>query len=228
MATGFMAVCKFVWRHCSYLMACMLLCAAGEAGAVKVTLLGLFPGKAVIVVNDGPLRTVAAGQKQPENITLISTETNSALFDIEGKRTTLEIGEQLIPPSSDASGSAKSVTLSADSKGHFLALGQVNGRSVRFLVDTGATSVSLPAAIAQNAGIDFHKGKPVAMMTANGRALAYRVLLDTVTLGDVTLYQVEAVVHEGAGMEVALLGMSFLNRMEMKREGQLMTLTKRF
>lgn len=201
-----------------------LLAAPAETWALKVTLLGLFPGKAVIAVNDGPLRTISTGQKQPENITLLGTQSNSAEFDIEGKRTTLEIGELYAPPG----GGAASVTLSADSKGHFLTVGQVNGRSVRFLVDTGASSVALPAAIAHNAGIDFRKGMPVAVQTANGRALAFRIVLDTVTVGDITLYQVEALVHEGAGMEVALLGMSFLNRVEMKRAGQSMLLTKRF
>jgi len=206
----------------------LLLALPNSAWAVKVTLLGLFPGKAVIVVNDGPLRTIAVGQKQPENITLISTEGNSALFDVEGKRTKIEIGEHFVPANADAAGSVQKITLSADSKGHFLTVGQVNGKSVRFLVDTGATSVSLPADIAQSAGVDFRKGQAVNMMTANGRAVAYRVMLNTVTIGDITLYQVEAVVHEGAGMEVALLGMSFLNRMEMKRDGQTMVLTKRF
>ncbi len=232
MATGFMDKKITVWRHCNHALTAALLmlglCAAPSAWATKVTLVGLFPGKAVIVVNDGPLRTVAVGQKQAENVTLISTETNSAVFDIEGKRTTLEIGDHFAPPTGGAGGKPQSVTLTADGRGQFFATGQVNGRTVRFLVDTGASSVSLPAALAQSAGVDFRKGKPTVMQTANGRALAYRVLLDSVSLGEITLYQVEAVVHEGEGLDISLLGSSFLNRMEMKRNGDTMVLTRRF
>ncbi len=201
---------------------------SSSAWAVKVTLVGLFPGKAVVVINDGPLRTISVGQKQAENVTLISTEANSAQFDIEGKRSTLEIGDHFAPPSGGPGGTPQSVTLAADGRGQFFATGMVNGRSVRFLVDTGASAISLPAALAQSAGVDFRKGKPTVMMTANGRALAYRVLLDSVTLGDITVYQVEAVVHEGPGLDISLLGMSFLNRMDMKRNGDTMVLTRRF
>ena len=65
-------------------------------------------------------------------------------------------------------------------------------------------------------------------MYANGPTAVYRMMLDTVTLGDITLYNVTASVHEGPGLDIALLGMSFLNRTEMRREGQQLTLTKRY
>jgi aspartyl protease family protein len=203
---------------------CLLLTWTNASAAASVTVVGLFPGKAVVVINGGPPRTLSAGQKQPEGVTLISTTSDSATFDIDGKRTTLDVGQHFAV----STGSAQGVTLAADSRGHFVTLGQINGKSVRFLVDTGATSVAIPASFAQSAGIDYLKGRRGMSMTANGPAVVYRVLLDSVSVGDVTLQQVEAMVMEGPGLGIALLGMSFLNRVDMKREGQSMTLVKRF
>jgi aspartyl protease family protein len=95
------------------------------------------------------------------------------------------------------------------------------------VVDTGATLVALPAADAIRLGIDYKKGQPAFSSTANGVAPIYLVKLDRVKVGDIELTQVEGSVHEG-GLPIGLLGMSFLNRTEMRREGQHMTLIKRF
>jgi aspartyl protease family protein len=122
----------------------------------------------------------------------------------------------------------QNVTLGADPRGHFVTMGSINGGSVRFLVDTGATLVALPAAEARRLGINYLQGQRGQVQTANGAAVAYRVKLDTVRIGDIEVNNVDAVVSEGDTMGVTLLGMSFLNRMEMKRDGQSMTLTKRY
>jgi aspartyl protease family protein len=106
--------------------------------------------------------------------------------------------------------------------------GEVNGRSIKFIVDTGSTLVALPSSEARRISIPYQQGQKVTMNTANGRAPAYLVKLDTVSVGGVTLYGVDAVVIEGDGLASPLLGMSFLNRMNMKREGDIMTLTKRY
>ncbi|HEX8963083.1 MAG TPA: retropepsin-like aspartic protease, partial [Rhodocyclaceae bacterium] len=94
-------------------------------------------------------------------------------------------------------------------------------------VDTGATFVALSAADAARAGIDYRKGEQGAISTANGVVRAWRVPGATVSLGDITLHQVEVSVTE-SGLPIGLLGMSFLNRLEMKRDGDTMTLKKRF
>jgi aspartyl protease family protein len=106
--------------------------------------------------------------------------------------------------------------------------GQVNGIPVRFAVDTGATFVTFPASEARRLGLDYVNGQKMLMNTANGSALAYRIKLDTVRVGDITMNGVDAVVIEGASLSVVLLGMSFLNRVDIKREGEIMTLTKRY
>jgi len=119
------------------------------------------------------------------------------------------------------------VTLTADPSGHFLTVGTINGVPVRLLVDTGATFISMGMADAVKANVDYKKGEPGVSMTANGPAKVWRVKLNSVRVGDVLLNEVDAVVHESS-LPVVLLGMSFLNRMEMKRDGQTMTLKKRF
>ena len=96
-----------------------------------------------------------------------------------------------------AGGGAGSVTIKADARGHFIADAQVNGGAVRFLVDTGATTIALPAADAKRLGINYLKGERGMVQTANGTAPAYRVKLDTVRLGDITLNGVDGVVLEG-------------------------------
>jgi len=129
--------------------------------------------------------------------------------------------------SAPAASDRQSVTLAADPRGHFFMDGAVNGNPMRFLVDTGATVVALPAADARRLGLDYRKGQPGFTNTAGGVVQAYRIKLDRVRLGDIELNAVDAVVIE-RGLDIALLGMSFLNRVEMKREGQTMTLIRRF
>ena len=88
--------------------------------------------------------------------------------------------------------------------------------------------MNIPASEVSRLGIDLRGARRGATMTANGPVVVYKVNLDSVTVGGMTLYNVEATVHPMPGMDVGLLGMSFLNRTEMKREGDTLTLTKRY
>jgi aspartyl protease family protein len=201
----------------------LFLCAAAHATDVNVV--GLFPGKAVVSINGGPPRTISVGQKTAEGVTLVSSDRDSATVDIDGKKRVMQMGQHYSAPAGSA---PQSVTLAADLQGHFFVNGQVNGAQVRFLVDTGATWISLSSADAARLALDYHKGERGLMSTANGIAGAYRVKLDTVRVGDITANNVDAVVMEGSGPGFALLGMSFLNRVEMRRDGQTMVLIKKF
>ncbi len=201
-----------------------LLASAG-ALATDITVVGLFPNKAVVQIDNGTPRTLSVGQGTSEGVTLVVVERDSATFDVRGKRTTLKMGRQHVTQSA---ASAPSVVLGADPRGHFITDGQVNGLSIRFMIDTGASLVSIPAGEARRLALDYRKGQMAMMNTANGGVPAYRIKLDTVRVGNVTVNSVDAVVMEGNGMPFALLGMSFLNRMDMKREGGTMTLTKRY
>ena len=203
-----------------------LAVAAGPAAAADITVVGLLGGnKAVVSINGKPPRTMTVGQKSPEGVALVAVERESATFEVEGKRRTLGMGQAY--STGGGGGSGQSVTLKADGRGHFNADGQVNGAAVRFLVDTGASMIALPAADAKRAGVSYLNAPRGLVQTANGTTAAYKVKLDTVRIGDITLNNVDAMVLED-GLAFALLGMSFLNRTEMRREGETMVLIKRF
>jgi aspartyl protease family protein len=207
------------------IIALVLWFACGVAAAADVALVGLIGDKAAVLALDGgDPKTVKVGQTW-NGITVLSVEKDRATVEIEGTKRVLQQGQHYRrdAPSSDRA----VVTLAAGPGGHFVGEGAVNGNPIRFLVDTGATAIALPARDAQRMGIDYRKGRRGISNTANGQVPVYVVSLDTVRLGDIELQRVEAVVFE-QGLDTALLGMSFLNRLEMRREGSTMTLTRRF
>jgi aspartyl protease family protein len=207
------------------IIALVLAFFCGAAAAADVALIGVIGDKAaVFAVDGGDPKTVKVGQKW-NGISLISVEKDRATVEIEGKKRVLVQGQHY--RASAASSSREQVVLAADSHGHFVSDGAINGNPVRFLVDTGATSIALPARDADRLGIDYRKGRRGISNTAAGPVVVYRVSLDTVRLGSIELRTVDAVIIE-QGLDIALLGMSFLNRVEMKRDGHTMTLIRRF
>jgi len=221
MATGFMRVGSSVHSIGLWL----LLAVALPAGAAEVALVGVIGDKAAVLALDGGNpKTVKVGQTW-SGVTVIEVKGSEATVQIDGKKRVLQQGQhyRAAAPASDR----QSVTLAADMRGHYHAEGSVNGVAVRFMVDTGATAVSLPLAEAARMGIDYHAGQRIGLRTANGVTTGYRVRLDTVTVGAIELQGVDAVLIE-KGLDTPLLGMSFLNRMEMRRDGDSMMLIRRF
>jgi len=208
---------------------CLLfLLGPGAAAAADINVVGLTAGKAVVSIDGGKPRTLTVGQVTPEGVKLIAATSESAVFEVDGARQTLAVGQGAAVANTSAARGGDTVTLYADSRGHFIATGVVNGVSLRFLVDTGASSVVLSSADARQAGINYLAGKRGLTQTANGAVLVYSVKLDTLRIGDITLNNVDAVVIEGDKLPIALLGMSVLNRMEMKRDGMTLTLIRRY
>lgn len=195
------------------------------AQATDVSVVGLFPGKAVLVVDSGSPRTYSVGATISSGVKLVAATQSSATVDFNGKRQVLAIGQH--GGVGGGGGEGASVTLHADGRGHFTADGQINGGSVRMLVDTGASLIAIPGQDAVRLGINYRGGRVGYTNTANGMKQVYMVRLDTVKVGDIVLHQVDATVHE-QGLPIILLGMSFLNRTEMQRNGDKMTLKKRF
>jgi aspartyl protease family protein len=206
-----------------------LLSAIAAAGAAEVNLNGVVGNRALLVINNGKARWMAVGESSPEGVKVVSVSGDSAVVEVGGKRETLVMGQGArVGASTPASSGAKSVVLTADGHGHFFASGAINGGSVRFLVDTGASFISMNSAEAKRLGIDYLKGERAFTSTANGVVPTYRVKLDEVRIGDVTLNNVDGMVHAGNALPVVLLGMSFLNRMEMRRDGEKMILIRRW
>jgi aspartyl protease family protein len=204
----------------------LALLSATPVHAVDVNVVGLFSDKALVEIDGSRARVLHAGQTTQEGVKLISAGSDGAVFEIDGKRRTLQMGQSV--SANYTSGRKPTVTLVADSKGHFVTGGSINGASTQFLVDTGATTVSMSAAEARRLGIRYLSGQAISASTAAGVVAAYRVTLNSVRVGDITLNQVDGMVLEGPGMPVTLLGMSFLSRVEMKREGSTMTLIKQY
>ncbi len=197
---------------------------SGAATAQDVGLAGVMGSKAMLVINGGEPRAVAVGQAL-DGVKVLSVQGDQAVIEFGGKKRPLRVGQHAVA-SVTTDGSGK-VILTADNQGHFYTTGNINGTSVRFLVDTGATMISLGATDARRIGLDFNRGQKGMTQTANGQSVVSKVQLDTVRIGDVTLHNVDAVIHQ-TEMPMALLGMSFLNRMEMQRDGSTMTLKRRF
>ena len=208
------------------LVATVALLAALPAFAQSVSMSGSLGDKALLVI-DGVPRTVASGATV-QGVKLVSVTGSDAVVEVKGKRITLAMGGAQVNLGSASSGAGGTqIVLTADTGGHFLTSGSINGKSVRFIVDTGATYVSMGADQAQELGVDFTKGERGISNTANGQMTVYKVKLATVRIGDVQLYDVDGMVSRQP-MAAVLLGNSFLTRFQMKRENDTMTLTKRY
>ncbi|MGB7816392.1 MAG: TIGR02281 family clan AA aspartic protease [Methylotenera sp.] len=193
----------------------------------RVNVVGLFSNKAMVAINGGAPRTLSVGQTV-DGVKLISADSESATFMVEGKRQTLKMGQAASVAGNAGPANNDPVSLYADKVGHFYGNLTINGASLKYVVDTGATTVALNSGDAKFAKIDYEKGERIEMSTANGVVNAYLVKLNTLKIGTITLNNVEATVNEGGSPPVVLLGMSALNRLDMKRDNSIMTLTKKY
>jgi len=221
MATGFMT------RHFILLFALACAFIGARAAAADIALIGVIGDKAaVLAIDGGEPKTVKVGQSW-RGITVLAVEKDQASVEVEGKKRVLQRGVHYRNVEATAS-ALRRVLLAADTRGHFYIEGAVNRVPVRFLVDTGATMVSLPQRDADRLGIDYRSGRRGSSNTANGVATVYLVRIDSIRIGGIEMHGVDALVHEGPGLDQALLGMSFLNRVNMQRDGAVMTLIQRF
>jgi aspartyl protease family protein len=123
--------------------------------------------------------------------------------------------------SSSVDGNVAEVVVERNRSGHYVVEGSVNGRPQLFLVDTGATAVALSQGAARRFQLD--RGPSVTLSTANGTVRGYRTRIDSLSVGDIVVRDVAAVVSPGIEDGVALLGMSFLRRLELvQRDGLLL------
>ncbi|MHB8622613.1 MAG: retropepsin-like aspartic protease family protein [Sulfuricaulis sp.] len=209
------------------ILAAILIFFVSGAGAVEdISLMALYGDKAIIIV-DGVRHVLKSGEVSPEGIKLLSTDTQdeNAQIEVNGKPEELTLG---VVRSSFASRGRGSVTLYPEASGHFYTDGAINGVTVHFLVDTGATGIVLSSDVADQVGIDYKRfGNTGYVHTASSVVVAYFLTLDSVTVGNITEYNVKAAVLEGSNPAPALLGMSFLGQLDMKRDDTKMQLIER-
>ncbi len=165
-------------------------------------------------------------------VNVVGLFSNKATLVIEGKRQVIGMGQaaSIGASSTTASDSSvnKPVNLYADSAGHFFGSLSINGASLKYLVDTGATSVAMNSGDAKYARINYKKGRKIRISTANGVAPAYQLVVNTLKVGTIVLHHVEVVVTEGGSPPFVLLGMSAQNRLDMNRKGSILTMTKKY
>jgi aspartyl protease family protein len=193
---------------------------------MDVRVVGLIADRAVLLI-EGQQCLLSVGQTSPEGVTLVSASSEAAVLLINGEETTARLDGRV--STRKRSAEVKEVQVWRNTAGMYTTVGSINGLHVSLLVDTGATQVAMNASQARRLGIDFHViGQPASVTTASGVAPAWMVTLDSVKVGDLEVRNVPAVVIDGAQPAVTLLGMSYLERLEIVNEGRLMTLRKRY
>jgi len=206
------------------LLSGLMLCTSVAAAVDKVQVLALFPGKAMLSI-DGKHRVLANGDTSPEGVQLLSATPNDARVIFNGETRVLKLGSAV--NTSYQKHRAREVHIVRDNAGSFVANGAINGRSVSFLVDTGANVIAMSEVEARRLNIPYQAtGKSVAATTAGGRVKAWAVKLDTVNVGEIRLNNIQAVVIQGKNPPQTLLGMSFLGQLKIQHSNNLMTLTK--
>jgi len=215
-----------LYRYAILLLS-LALTNASLADVGKVTVLGLFKDKAIINI-DGKQRIVRAGETTAEGVKLISANSEQAVLEIAGNTATYKldshIGTHYKKPVD-----APAVQIWPDSYGMYNTVGTINGYPVNFLVDTGATVIAMNRNQARRLGLDYLvDGTPSYVSTASGVVAAYHLRLDRVKVGAIALTQVDATVIDGDFPTEVLLGNSFLNQLEMTRDGKMLELRKKY
>jgi aspartyl protease family protein len=186
----------------------------------------LFKGRAVMLL-DGKRRLLKVGETSAEGVTLLKSNSKGALIEVNGKRRSVALGSRI---GSNFSGPRQQkLRVIADAQGMYQSNGSINGIAVRFLLDTGATLVSINEPDARRIGLDYERlGVRASSVTASGVSPIWRMNLLRVKVGDIELHDVEAAIHAGDFPPIALLGNSFLSRLEMTRTGNAVVLQRNY
>ncbi|MBK6470458.1 MAG: retroviral-like aspartic protease family protein [Betaproteobacteria bacterium] len=206
--------------------AALLLALAASAVQAQLVVLSGRMGERALLVVDGQPYTMSVGQTVA-GVKLLRWNGEVAEVERGGRVHPMRVGETpvllgMAPPRA----AAREIVLTAGSGGHFTAGGSINGKQVRFMVDTGATLVSLGKDDADRLGVDLSSARRATTQTANGPVPVWLVTLTSVRVGEVELANVGAAVVPQP-MPMVLLGNSFLSRLQMKRENDTMRLELR-
>lgn len=208
----------------------LLLAPLGLAAlAAEPVLLATMGGKASVSFGAKPV-TLAVGDSR-DGVKLVAVGEDSATFLIDGKRKQVRLGQSFYAAGANPSAGApggNTLTLFDAGQGHFYANLAANGGAARGVIDTGATFLSLSAPDAARLGVRPDRSKAVRLSTAQGTKIAWLAKVTELRLEHITLYNVDAVVSDGGYPEMPLIGMSVLNQLNLQRDGDRMTLKKKY
>ena len=206
----------------------VMLAASSGALAQSVALTGVLGSKALLVVSGGPPKALAVNESH-QGVRLLQISGDSVTVEIKGQRQNLRLGDAPVSVGSrggaDGGSRSSKLVLVADSRGHFIDRGFINGKAMQYMVDTGASTIAIGRTDADRMGLPYKSGTPIIMRTANGNAEGWRIKLNSVKLGDLEIFGVDAVVGSES-MPYVLLGNNVLSQFQMTRTGTEMVLQK--
>ena len=209
------------------LLLSFLLClgSPGMAEELEIDVVGLFKNAAMLKI-DGKEQLLKTGNRSLEGVMLVSADSKGAVIEVNGESMNLDL-------SSHISASFKrpletAVSILRNGSGQYVTRGTINGQSVRLLVDTGANIVALNSSIAASLGLDVSQGKRVNVSTASGISESRLITLDVLQVGNIKVSNVQAAVIEGNYPEDILLGMTFLQNVDISESGGVMQLKGKF
>ncbi len=191
----------------------------------KIKVMALFTDKAMVSI-DGRQKLLKKGQVY-QGVKLISSDSEAVILELHGEKRKFKLGSEIAAGYKKAD-PGKEFVIWKDAYDMFRTHGSINNFSVKFLVDTGASSIALNSNTAKRIGLKYKNGTPMQATTASGIAKGYRITLNKTKIGHIQLFNVEAVVLEGSFPTEVLLGQTFLNRIHMTRDGDKMKLRKKF
>lgn len=204
---------------------CLALASNLAAAAPEVQAIGLFKDRAMLEIN-GVQRLLKVGETAPEGVKLLASDSRGAVLEIDGKRVSLALSQRIA--ASFAAAEFAEVRIPRGEQGHHFVGGSINGHPVRFMVDTGATTIAMSSVDAERLGVPWRSGRQSATATASGVAAARELNLATVSIGPITLHDIPATVVTGPYPMTVLLGNSFLSRVEMTEESGVMVLRQKY
>jgi len=207
-----------------YLVCLALLLALSPLTHADIVVLGLFKGAALIKA-DGQQKLLKVGQTW-RGVTLIEANAKEGVADYNGERITLKVSGHI--STNYAKPATRQVVIRKNENHQYITTASINGRSTQVLVDTGANIVAMNSAQARALGVDISKGERSQVTTASGQAYAHRVMLDTVNVGGIEVPHIQATVIDGNHPEMVLLGVSFLQHVQMTEKDGILMLTSKF
>lgn len=195
------------------------------SAAMQIHVLGLFTNMAILNI-DGNQRNLKTGETSPEGVYLVSADSKAAVIRVAGETRQLLLSRAIGTHYQEAE--TTEVRLSSSHNGHFFGSAMIQGTRVQFMVDTGASAIVMNSIVAGQIGVDMSRAQTIRVATAQGVTIGHQVSLKKVSVGDIDVRNVSAIVLEGEHPVDVLLGNSFLSQVDMSIDNGVMVLQTKY